>query len=53
MTDSKIQKYRDEADKCLRLAADESCPDAREYYEALRRDYIKLIDAELGRVRAE
>lgn len=52
MTESRVQRYRHEADKCRRLAAEESCPDAREYYEALYRDYIKLVDAELRRARA-
>jgi hypothetical protein len=46
MTDSKAQRYRDEADRCRQLAASESCPDAREYYEALSRDYVKLAEAE-------
>jgi hypothetical protein len=42
MTDDKLQLYKAEADRCRQLAADESCADAREYYEALERDYIKL-----------
>jgi hypothetical protein len=42
MSDGKSSQYEAEAEKCRRLAADEACADAREYYEALRRDYIKL-----------
>jgi nitrate reductase beta subunit len=39
---SKSQIYQVEAEKCRHMAAQESCPDAREYYEALQRDYLKL-----------
>ena len=38
----KSESYQAEAEKCRRMAAQESCPDAREYYEALQRDYMKL-----------
>jgi hypothetical protein len=46
MTTEKLQFYTTEAEKCRRLAADESCADAREYYEALGRDYAKLAALE-------
>ncbi|MDB5501943.1 MAG: hypothetical protein JWR89_1845 [Tardiphaga sp.] len=42
MQDDPAKHYQAEAEKCQRLATDATCPDAREYYEALRRDYIKL-----------
>jgi hypothetical protein len=37
--------YRAEAERCRRLAANEASEDAREYYEALERDYLKLAAA--------
>lgn len=52
MTD-RLKSYRAEAEKCRLMAAQESCPDAREYYEALQRDYIKLAARELGGFRSE
>lgn len=56
MTSGKLQFYTTEAEKCRRLAADESCADAREYYEALGRDYVKLAALEIqknGELAAE
>jgi hypothetical protein len=53
MTTSKIEQYRSEADRYRQLAAVQTCLEAREYYEALCRDYVKLADAELRRGRAE
>jgi hypothetical protein len=47
MTDNKSQFYRAEAEKFRRMAVSATCPDAREYYEALERDFIKLAAAEL------
>jgi hypothetical protein len=47
MTDDKSQFYQSEAEKFRRMAASATCPDAREYYEALERDFIKLAAAEL------
>lgn len=44
---NKLTSYKAEAEKCRLLAAQESCPDAREYYEALQRDYIKLASKAL------
>jgi hypothetical protein len=44
---SKLKSYEAEAEKCRLLAAHESCPYAREYYEALQRDYIKLASKAL------
>jgi hypothetical protein len=47
MTEDKSQFYRNEAEKFRRMAVSATCPDAREYYEALERDFIKLAAAEL------
>jgi hypothetical protein len=47
MTSDKSKLYHQEAEKCRSMAAQESCPDAREYYEALQRDYVKLASKEL------
>jgi len=47
MTSDKSKRYEREAEKCRSMAAQETCPDAREYYEALQRDYIKLASKEL------
>ncbi|CAN5225281.1 hypothetical protein BH11PSE4_BH11PSE4_19810 [soil metagenome] len=49
MMTNKSQAYQAEAEKYRRMAAQESCPDAREYYEALQRDYIKLAARALDR----
>ena len=48
MTSAKSKLYRQEAEKCRNMAEQESCPDAREYYEALQRDYLKLASKELS-----
>ena len=48
MPDNNIKSYQAEAEKYRLLAERESCPDAREYYEALQRDYIKLAAKALG-----
>jgi hypothetical protein len=50
MTDDKSQLYRSEAEKFRRMAVSATCPDAREYYEALERDFIKLEAAELRKL---
>lgn len=42
MTDVKATQYLSEAKRCQRLAREEACDEAREYYEALARDYAKL-----------
>ena len=42
MTTDKVEFYNAEAKRCAHLAARENCPDAREYYEALHRDFVKL-----------
>lgn len=47
MDHDKSQFYRSEAEKIGRMAVSATCPDAREYYEALQRDFIKLAAAEL------
>ncbi|UZE51692.1 hypothetical protein [Rhodopseudomonas sp. P2A-2r] len=47
MTTDKSELYREEAEKYRTMAEQESCPDAREYYEALQRDYVKLASREL------
>lgn len=39
---SQLELYEAEAEKFRLMAVQEDCPDAREYYEALQRDYIKL-----------
>jgi hypothetical protein len=49
MDHDKTRFYQDEAAKCRRMAADENCGDAREYYEALERDFIKLAALEQGK----
>jgi hypothetical protein len=46
MTDNKSLLYHNEAEKFRRKAVVETCPDAREYYEAMQRDFIKLAVAE-------
>jgi hypothetical protein len=47
MTTDKSKLYREEAEKCRAMAAQANCPDAREYYEGLQRDYVKLASREL------
>jgi hypothetical protein len=42
MTANKSQFYHSEAEKFRRMAVSATCPDAREYYQALERDFIKL-----------
>ncbi len=49
---SRSESYQAEAEKCRLMAAQESCPDAREYYEALQRDYIKLASRALDEQKA-
>jgi hypothetical protein len=48
MTTDKSRLYREEAEKYRNKAVQESCPDAREYYEALHRDFVKLASKELS-----